>query len=145
MTLALWWIVIGFGVMIAELFLSSFVVVFFGAGAVITGVALWLGLPAESGLHYLFFVVVSLALLFGLRSHFQRMLKGGVADTGIDEDFIGFEARVIDGFGADSHGRGRVEFRGSAWPARCEASPCTPGTLVTIKGREGTTLIVEII
>ena len=77
MSEALWWIIAGFGLLIAELFLSSFVVVFFGAGAILTGVAIWLGLPTGSGLHYLFFVVVSLALLFGLRSHFQRMLQVG--------------------------------------------------------------------
>lgn len=145
MSIALWWIVIGFGVMIAELFLSSFVVVFFGAGAILTGLAIWLGLPTTSGLQYLFFILVSLALLFGLRSHFQRMLKGEVADAGVDEDFIGFEARVIDGFGENDHGRGRIDYRGAAWQARSNENGLAPGTLVRITARDGLTLLVEAV
>lgn len=145
MSIALWWIVVGFGVMIAELFLSSFVVVFFGAGAILTGLAIWFGLPTGSGLQYLFFTVVSLVLLFGLRSHFQRMLKGGVADAGVDEDFIGFEARVIDGFGEGDQGRGRIDYRGAAWQARSNQNGLAPGTLVRITARDGLTLLVETV
>ncbi|MBM4202778.1 MAG: NfeD family protein [Gammaproteobacteria bacterium] len=143
MGIAVWWIVIGFGVMIAELFLNSFVVVFFGAGAILTGLAIWLGLPTESGLHYLFFVIVSLALLFGLRSHFRRMLKGDVADAGVDEDFVGFEARVIDGFSEQDRGRGRIDFRGAAWQARSAEPTLTAGAVVRITSRDGIVLIVE--
>jgi membrane protein implicated in regulation of membrane protease activity len=143
MSEAVLWIVIGFGVMIAELFLASFVVVFFGAGAILTGLAIWIGLPTSSGLHYLFFIVVSLALLFGLRSQFQRMLKGEVADAGVDEDFVGFEARVIDGFGAEGKGRGRIDYRGAAWQARSDDTSLTAGSVVRIVSRDGIVLHVE--
>ena len=145
MSIALWWIVSGFAVMIAELFLSSFVVVFFGAGAIITGIAIWAGLPLSGGLPYLLFVVVSLGLLFGLRSRFQRLLQGDVADTGIDEDFVGFDARVIDGFWRHGLGRGRVDYRGSAWPARCDRAGLSAGQLVKITARDGTTLQIEVV
>ncbi len=143
MSVALWWIVVGFGVVIAELFLNSFVVVFFGAGALLTGLAIWLGLPTTGGLQYLFFVVVSLALLFGLRSHFRRLLQGDVADAGVDEDFIGYEARVIDGFGESDQGRGRIDYRGAAWQARCSQSLLSPGAIVKIVSRDGISLVVE--
>ncbi len=145
MSAALWWIVLGFAVTIAELFLNSFVVVFFGAGAIVTGIAIWLGLPSDGGLPYLLFTIVSLALLFGLRSHFQRLLQGDVADAGVDDDFIGFDARIIDGFGTADQGRGRVDYRGTAWQARCGSTGLTAGQLVKITGRDGTTLVVEVV
>lgn len=145
MSAALWWIVLGFAVMIAELFLNSFVVVFFGAGAIVTGIAIWVGLPSNGGLPYLLFTVVSLSLLFGLRSHFQRLLQGDVADAGVDDDFIGFDARIIDGFGATDLGRGRVDYRGSAWQARCDKIGLHAGQLVKITGRDGTTLQIEVV
>ena len=145
MSAALWWIVTGFVVMIAELFLNSFVVVFFGVGAIITGIVVWLGMPSDGGLPYLVFTVVSLALLFGLRSQFQRLLKGTVADAGVDDDFIGFDAHILDGFGAADQGRGRVDYRGTAWQARCSSPNLVPGQLVKITGRDGTTLIVEVV
>ena len=44
MSAALWWIVLGFAAVIAELFLTSFIVVFFGAAAILVGMAIWLGL-----------------------------------------------------------------------------------------------------
>ncbi|MEZ5595232.1 MAG: NfeD family protein [Pseudomonadales bacterium] len=145
MSAALWWIVLGFAAVIAELFLTSFIVVFFGVAAIVVGMAIWLGLPAEGGWPYFLFGMVSLGLLFGLRSHFQRWMKGRVADSGVDEDFIGREARVISGFTADEPGRGRIDYRGSGWNARADGKVFPEGALVRIVGREGITLVVEAI
>ncbi len=67
------------------------------------------------------------------------MHQGGGDEA--DDDFIGREARVIRGFGAEDRGRGEVDYRGSTWSARADR-PLSEGDLVVIKGRENLTLIV---
>ena len=43
------WLGIGFALIIAEVTMGNFILFFLGLAAVITGLALWLGLPAGNG------------------------------------------------------------------------------------------------
>jgi membrane protein implicated in regulation of membrane protease activity len=142
MSAALIWIMIGFVLVIAEFFLTSFIVVFFGVAAIVVGVAIWLGLPADGGAAYVLFAAVALLTLFGLRGRFREWFTGDVAEGGLDEDFIGHDARVESGFDAATPARGRVAYRGASWDARSATAQLEANSYVRIVGRDGTVLHV---
>ncbi|MCR9276387.1 MAG: NfeD family protein [Pseudomonadaceae bacterium] len=143
MTIALIWLLVGFGLILSEFVMTSFITVFFGIAAVIVAIAIWLGMPADGALPYVVFAGTSLALLFGLRSRFQNWFQGDVAGGDLDDDFIGREATVTEGFDAGDPGRGRIEFRGAAWDARASGGELSAGSHVKIVARHGTVLTVE--
>ncbi len=137
------WIVVGFALIIAELFLTSFIVVFFGIAAVLVGIALWAGLPADGGVPYILFAAIALGTLFGLRTHFHKWFTGRVSSAGVDEDFVGHEAKIESGFDASSPGRGRVQYRGASWDARSQTPEIAVGSYALIVDRDSMVLIVE--
>lgn len=144
------WVLVGVALVIVEVMLTGFVAVFFGIGALVTGIALWIGMPGDGPAPWLLFSVVSAGLLAALRRRFAEWFRGGVVGEpgarGADDDFLGREARVLRGFGADDHGRGEIDFRGAAWQARAEQLPAgtalAEGEFVTITGRDGMILLV---
>ncbi len=142
MSAALIWIMIGFALVIAEFFLTSFIVVFFGVAAIVVGIAIWLGLPADGGLVYIVFAAVALLTLFGLRSRFREWFTGDVTQGGLDEDFIGHDARVASGFDEVTPGRGKVTYRGASWEARSTTAHLAPDSYIRIVGRDSTVLHV---
>ena len=139
------WIVLGFVLIGAELFVNAFILVFFGIAALVVGVALWLGLPNANGLPFIVFSVVSVGMLLLLRNRFQDWFKGGSTAAKPDDDFLGFDAQVESGFDAATPNRGKVSFRGASWSARSDAGPYAAGDFVRICDRDSSTLIVRAI
>jgi membrane protein implicated in regulation of membrane protease activity len=139
------WIGVGVALILAEFVVPYLILVFFGVGAGLTGLLVWLGLPRHSGIPFAVFAAISIALLFGLRRVAKKLFKGltsDVADTEPGfEEFVGREATVTSGFG--THGtKGRVAFRGTDWNA--EGRPeLVGGDRVRIVGRNGQNLRVE--
>ena len=142
MDAALIWLLVGFALIVAEFFLTSFFVIFFGIAAVVVALALWAGLPAASGMPYLLFAAVAVGTLLALRSRFRGWFAGTYADEGVDEDFMGREVLIESGFDASSPGRGRVSYRGAAWDARSDTETISAGARASITGRSGTQLHV---
>ena len=140
MNIALIWLLVGFALICAEFFLTSFFVIFLGIAAVVVSVAIWAGMPAEGGMPYLLFAAVALGTLLGLRARFRDWFTGGYADDGVDEDFVGREVVVESGFDEASPGRGRVSYRGAAWDARSSQETMAAGTRAAIVARDGTRL-----
>jgi membrane protein implicated in regulation of membrane protease activity len=139
-----WWLAAGVGLIVVELLVSGFVAVFFGIGAIVVGLALWMGMPASGPLPWLLFSVTALALLFGLRARFREWFTGRSISRDVDDDFVGRTARVVDGFADATHAFGRVDYRGANWDAQCPSgSVLAAGERVRITGRDGTTLHVE--
>lgn len=142
------WIVLGFALILAELFVNGFIIVFFGSSALITGVALWLGwLPSGSGVPLFFFIGLTLLQIVTLRRYMKKIFIGEVAqqDGSVDEDFVGKSGTVVKDFEpeADAEGayHGQVEFRGTQWSA-VSASPLSKGRRVKIESRHGSTIKV---
>lgn len=141
-----WWIVIGFALMIAELFVPAFVMIFLGIAAVITGVAMLFGLPPDNGLPYILFSVVAIGSLVLFRQRLRERLgvRGATIDDGVaDEDFIGRFGVVISGFDTANANRGIVQFRGTQWNATSTAGPFAAEQRVVITGRDGALLQVS--
>jgi membrane protein implicated in regulation of membrane protease activity len=144
MNTALLWIVGGFALIILEFFVTSFIVVFFGLAAVLVGIALWAGLPETSGIPYILFAALSLAMLFGLRARFQDWFVGDIAsDNDSDDDFIGSEVEIVSGFDETSPGRGRVSYRGAQWDARSASQQLIKGSYARIISRHSAVLTIE--
>ena len=88
------WIGIGFALVIAEVTMGNFILFFLGLASVCVGGAIWLGMPAGGGLPYLLFAGLAVFFLFGVRSRMPAFTVGDIAESTVDEDFIGRNATV---------------------------------------------------
>lgn len=135
MTEATWfWVGLGLALCLLELiFPTAFVELMMGLSAIV--VAFVSLLIPSFGLQIFIWMILSLAGVFGIR-HFLPRRTASILQA---PD----EGETLTAIAPD--GRGRVQFEGSPWAARC-ADPSvaiTAGCKVWIVGREGTTLIVE--
>ena len=137
------WLGVGFALIIAEVTMGNFVLFFLGLAAALTGVAMWMGLPADNGIPYMLFAALALVLLVGVRSRMKLHLVGDSVQGSADEDFVGKEVSIASGFNESSPGRGRVTYRGADWNARSAQVAFAPGDIIKITGRDGNTLIVN--
>ena len=136
------WLGVGFALVLAEVLMGNFILFFLGVASIVTGVALWLGLPADNGVPFLLFAALSVALLIGLRSRMSNVAVGDVATSSADEDFVGRDVQIESGFDAASPGRGRVNYRGASWSAKSDQSHLPSGSFATIVARESNLLFV---
>lgn len=140
---ALLWLLAGFLFVLVEIATPSFVFIFFGTSAVVTGVALWLGMPNSYGAPFILFSLLTLGQVFFLRTAFKNWFRGGVISSAGPEsdEFIGREVVVVSGF-ENGNGRGRVEFRGTQWAA-VSTDTFSAGEIASVCGRDGHTLAIE--
>lgn len=141
------WIVTGIVLILAEFVLPGLIVIFFGLGALITGLAIWGGMAANGPWPFVLFSVVSLGSLLFLRKYCKAWFTGrsmGTQITGEDEDFIGHMVEIASGFDAQNPTYGRVTYRGAQWDARSDTPlDAPPGTRATITARQGSLLIIS--
>ena len=145
LTYSIIWIVSGAVMILAEFLLSGFIVVFFGLGAVITGIAIAFGVSGATGTPYLIFSASSIILLLVARNQMKTWFQGDLVEeenTDIDTGIIGDNAEVISGFDESSPGHGIVSYRGSNWNARSEEDIHQTGSRTIIVGRESNVLII---
>lgn len=133
------WAIIGIILIIAEVATMSFVLIFFGLGALLTALLAWTGITPGLDSQLLVFSISSLLMLAALR-RFAKELFFSKADT--SQDSIGQQAQVSK---AISHGaEGAVTFRGSEWIAFSDSADTIPaGSTVEIIATEGIRLKVR--
>lgn len=142
------WILVGIVLLITEAMVSGFIAVFFGVAALLVGLLIWAGMPADGALPWILFSVFSVGLLLLLRNKladwFTGSTSGEGAGSGAEDDFVGFECVVTQGFGPDDGGRGTVSFRGAGWNARAvdPAIHFNAGDIVVIQYRDKLSLVV---
>ena len=137
------WLLGGIIGILLELLLPGLIVLFFGCGAVLTGLVAWIFPSLMLNGQLIVFTISSVALLL----IFRRMLKNkffhksNITETieEIDTEFIGKTAEAITTF---EQGRGKVEFKGTLWEAISQDS-IQKGDLVIINARESITLTVS--
>ena len=110
------WLVLGVGLIIAEIFTLGFVLFWFGIGAIAASVAGFLG--AGIGVQFLIFAAVSIVLTAMSRTIFQRYLptnEGEAIRTGVDSlpGRIGTVTTASKG----ALNEGAVKVYGSTWTA----------------------------
>ncbi|GAB4169175.1 MAG: hypothetical protein Kow0020_02780 [Wenzhouxiangellaceae bacterium] len=139
-----WWI-LGALLVLSEFFLTGIVAIFFGAGAMLVGVLVWLGVVESTALSIVLWAVLSLALLLVARERIRVWFRGRVSDRWTeDTDLIaarGSRAEVVAPF---RNGVGKVRFSGTDWKAECDEDVrLQPGDPVWVTGHQGITLKVS--
>lgn len=113
------WFLVGLAVLIGELLVSGFILIFFGFGAWFVALLVWAGFLNSLNLQLFIFLVFSVLSLVILRRWLTDMLKGSFNKSNyVDDDFQGREARVIQKI--TSYAPGRVEFNGTSWAATAD-------------------------
>jgi membrane protein implicated in regulation of membrane protease activity len=144
-TLVYWhWILLGVGLVIAEIFLASFTVLWFGLGAVLVGVLLWLIPAMPATVQMLLWLLFSCGFaLFWFKYFKPRMVDKTKA--GISREAAIGEAGTVVRAPAEG-GRGLVRFTlpvlgDDEWEFICE-QPVQVGDRVHVKDFSGNALIV---
>ena len=139
-----WWTWMIFGILLlaTELFAidAQFYLVFLGAGALVVGLGMMLGLDLPVWLQWVTFGIVSLAFMFTVRRKLYEKLK--IAPKKIGMEAIGQTVQLSKEL---RPGRScRAEFRGTTWKALNVGSETLPaGSTARIALVDGLTLHVR--
>lgn len=127
------WLGIGVVFIIAELTLPSFVLIFFGAGALIAGVTTFFGASLQAQI--LVFGLSSLALLVLLRRTMASIFKGEAERSNVVEQdgAVGALVEVVEAISPQR--KGRIKYQGTFWAAEADES-VQPGEMVRIVSRK---------
>ena len=141
MDLWLFWLIVGFVLVIAELVTGTFYLLVLGAAAFVAALMAWLGtnmlVQASVG------GAVALA-----GAWFVHHWHGANRDTvGRDNNFLDRgQPVVMDSWSNENAGIARVKYRGALWDARIVPEPAArpaPGATLYIEGQEGMVLLVR--
>ena len=138
------WLSLGLILAVSEFVVPGFVIIFFGAGALVTGVLklLWSGLPDSLAL--LVFTLSSLGALLLFRKTWaggKVIRDGNTKDEGdVDESCVGRKVSVVEAIAPGK--AGKVELNGANWTAESDESLET-GAAAVVTERHGLTLIVK--
>ena len=140
-----YWLVFGMLLIMAEIFIPSFTVFWFGLGAIIVALILWL-LPDVAVSWQLFIWAIASIVFTALWFKFLKPLMTDRTKAGISREAISGESgQVIRTPEADRRGivRFTTPLLGSdEWPFICEQA-VDSGDRVFVKDISGNTLIVE--
>jgi len=142
----IFWAILGAVLVVAEVFTSGFVLLWFGIGALAAGLAGLLGVHSIV-LQFLIFAVVSIALTAASRTifvnYFSREKSGGDLKSGV-ESLPGKIGTVVSSSRGAMH-EGAVKVFGSTWtayPAEGE-EPLEAGDRVEVTRVQGASIYVR--
>jgi membrane protein implicated in regulation of membrane protease activity len=137
------WLLAGILLIGLELVAPGFVIVFFGLGALVTGL-LSLLIPGLSGAwipQLIIWGASSLLSLGLLRRFFKNTFRGKVIEDDGSDDYVGQFAEVTEPISAVKPGR--VKFQGTSWKAMTFDTDLVPGDTVEIMKKDNLTLMVS--
>lgn len=109
------WLVLGVGLMIAEIFTLGFVLFWFGIGALAAALAGFLG--AGVGIQFLIFAVVSIALTAMSRTIFAKYIPGSGEHYRTGVDALPGQVGTVTTASKGALNEGAVKVYGSTWTA----------------------------
>ena len=135
------WLLCGVIGLALELILPGLIVLFFGCGALITGIATWIFPSLQIEGQLIVFVVSSVVLLLVFRKMLRNRFFNNSKESGdeLADEYIGKTAVALTDF---ANGHGEVEFKGSKWEA-LSVNEIRKGDTVVISSRESIKLTVE--
>jgi len=136
------WAFIGLLMIGLEFIIPGVVIIFFGAGALVTSIltAIIPGLKSGIGWQILLWLGASSLSLAFLRKYLSKVFRGKtLIDTG--EELSGRTATVTERITPEK--AGRVHFEGTTWKASSYTETLEAGKTVTVLKQEGLTLIVS--
>lgn len=144
MELVLTWMIVGVVLMVAEVFTTGFVVIFFGIGAVLTGavIGVFPGVGEAFLTQSIVFLVLSVTSLVVGRGFFCA-LRGkserGTQDAD-DDGIVGAQVAVVAAIKPPL--LGKIVLNGVEWEAKAER-PVEKGETVTVVACKGIVLVVR--
>ncbi len=138
------WFVAGLILILSEFMLPGVILVFFGAGAWIVALCVWLGLTPGTGSQLIVFAVTSVLLLLLLRRRFRAGFLGKVREDGLTGDNIDDEVGGVVIVLEDMipNVKGHVEYKGATWQA-LSPTALAKGDRAVITAHQGITLIIK--
>lgn len=135
------WLLCGVIGLALELILPGLIVLFFGCGALLTGIATWIFPSLQIEGQLIVFVVSSVVLLLVFRKMLRNRFFNNSKESGdeLADEYIGKTAVALTDF---ANGHGEVEFKGSKWEA-LSVNEIRKGDTVVISSRESIKLTVE--
>ena len=143
MNLSLLWLIAGIILILSEFIIPGFIICFFGAAAIVTGILYWFFPMITLSWQILLFAVLGVVLLIGCRRYMPGVFKGkeNNSDADIDDDNVAGKSCVCTA-GITPSAPGKVEFRGTLWNA-VSSEDISAGSRCIIKSRNNITLEVE--
>jgi len=133
------WVIFGVVLLILEIFTTSFYSIFFGIGALVTALFVYLGFADELPTQVIIFALSSIVSLLFFR---KRILELFTKNNSEFNEIINEFAKVSKEI--PTAGEGKVFFRGSDWIAyNADGRSIVEGSKVVIKKIDGIKLIVE--
>ncbi|MBP5542603.1 MAG: NfeD family protein [Kiritimatiellae bacterium] len=135
------WLVAGLVMCALEFVVPGFIIIFFGAGAVLTAFATLLFPEMGANAQALLFLALSIVSLVIFRRHAigHGAKKNADAAVDYDDDFIGREVVAVEAL--EPGKPGKVELNGVQWNA-VASEALAPGDRAKVRGRNG--LVLEI-
>jgi membrane protein implicated in regulation of membrane protease activity len=133
------WVVVGFGLVIAELVTGTFYLLVIAFGFFAAGLAAYF----NANFIVQAFVGSAVAIAGGWLVHHWHAAQR-LKDAGRSNLLDRGQAVVLESWTNESAGTARVRYRGASWDARVAAGDPRPhtGSTLYIEGQEGSTLIV---
>jgi len=137
------WFIAGLAMILLEFVAPGVILIFFGIGAWVVAMGMWIGLIDSVPAQCLTFAISSLVLLFALRRYVTSWFVGGSTNSsaGIEGEFIGKTVRVVRAIGGGDE-TGKVELKGAEWNARCDVA-LEVGSFAVVVKRDGLELTVN--
>lgn len=140
------WLVAGMVLIVSEIFLASFTILWFGLGACLVGLALWLGIDLSLNWQILLWVFSSVVFTFG----WFKIIKPLSVDrtmAGLSREAVLGERGLLTKATGMSGQRGEVRFQvpllgSDTWPCISNA-PIKAGETVEVKDVMGNALVVS--
>ena len=139
------WLVIGMLLIVAELFVPSFTIIWFGAAAILVGLIAWVGI--EPDLHWQLLLWIAFSIAFTVAwFRYIKPLSTDRTKAGISREAIVGERGLLVKVPAEDGGRGEVRFTvpvlgSETWPCLLDGTART-GDTVIVKDVLGNALLV---
>ena len=137
------WLSIGILLLFMEVATGGFWIGFFGVGAIVASIAVWVGLVETLNSQVAVFLIASVVSLVALRRQLKKWMYGKSGPTDFTSS-VGDSATVVEQI--PSQGSGRVSYQGSTWDAESENGEILPAEAqVQIVRQDGTRLFVKAV
>ena len=143
MTPDVMWLVIGVLLLFVEVATGGFWIGFFGVGAIVASIAVWLDLVGTLNGQVAVFLIASGVSLVALRRQLTKWMYAKSGPSNFTSS-VGDSATVVQQI--PSQGSGRVLYQGSTWDAESDTGDILPDDApVLIVRQEGTRLFVKAV
>jgi membrane protein implicated in regulation of membrane protease activity len=138
------WLILGAVFILLEVVVPGGIVIFLGVASLTVSGLVHFGVITDVPTALITWFIVSIVMMFGLRSFFMKYFEGDSHTENIDEDAdsIGSIVKIIED--VLPHKEGRVKFRETTWGARSDEE-LLKGTEAVISGRDGNKWIIKSI